>query len=324
MHATTFLALALSATGVLGHGFITSPTPRLPGPNYLAACGTTISNTQEADKGGNIQDLLNKRDSGFDPAKCNLWLCKGYQAEAGAPVLGLRPGQVLPIQFDIRAPHTGTANMSVVDLKTNTVIGKELIYFADFASTHHTIPDSNRNFQVTIPDLGNKCAAAGDCTLQFYWDSREANQTYESCIDFTQSGSAAPAPAPEPTTTAEDAPAMTTPAMPPTVPTTPPVIPEAPPAPSPTSIDSAPSETTTPAAPIATPTTAPSTAGRDCTVLVPQCWAATQKCWDDSQAVFASKGVAAGQSAQAVCGKMAEGCQNLNCSWTLTGRKLRA
>ncbi|KAJ3166758.1 hypothetical protein HDU88_003242 [Geranomyces variabilis] len=331
MFATTLCTLAL-AGGALAHGLISSPAPRGPGSAYKAACGSTIFNTMSSDPAGNVQDLLNKRDAGFDSTKCNLWLCKGFQLDDNRDkIQKYSPGQVVPIAFDIRAPHTGTANASIVDLKTNTLLGKELIYFADFASTHHVIPDSNRNFEVTIPDLGNKCATAGDCAIQFFWDSREANQSYESCIDFTQSTGAAPAPAPapapEPATTTKEAqaPAVTTPAKPPTVPTQPPVVTEAPPVPSPTSIDCEPDETTTPAAPVATPTTVPSTAGRDCNVLVPKCWAEQKQCWDAAQKMIQEKGWnAASQAAQAACGKKGEECNQLNCSWTLTGRKLRA
>lgn len=36
---------------------------------------------------------------------------------------------------------------------------------------------------------------AGDCVLQWWWDSPESKQTYESCVDFTMGGSGgAPAP----------------------------------------------------------------------------------------------------------------------------------
>ncbi|KAG9870276.1 hypothetical protein KCV05_g23317, partial [Aureobasidium melanogenum] len=53
------------------------------------------------------------------------------------------------------------------------------------------------SFEVTIPeDLGSKCSTPGACVLQHFWDARSVDQTYESCIDFTVSGSgsgAAPA-----------------------------------------------------------------------------------------------------------------------------------
>ncbi|KAJ3158404.1 hypothetical protein HDU86_002872 [Geranomyces michiganensis] len=322
MYAHSALLTLALAGGVLGHGMISSPTPRLPGPAMQAACGQTIFNTQNSDTGGNIQDLLNKRGPDFDPVKCNLWLCKGYQlADNLEKVQKYAPGQVVPIAFDIRAPHSGTANASIVDLETNTVIGKELIYFADFASTRHVIPDSNRNFDVTIPDLGGKCAAVGSCAIQFYWDSREAGQTYESCIDFTQTGGgASPAPKPAPPTTKHTPPAVTTtPAAPPNPPT--PVMTSVP---SPTSIDCEPNEeTTAPAAPPAATVApapappSPPTAGRDCNVLVPKCWAEQKQCWADAQALIAAQGWnAAAQAAQAACGKKGEECNNLNCSWT--------
>jgi hypothetical protein len=63
----------------------------------------------------------------------------------------------------IGAPHTGEANVTIVDAKANAVIGSELIYFADYASNAHTIPANNTNFQITMPtNLGSKCATAGN------------------------------------------------------------------------------------------------------------------------------------------------------------------
>ncbi|KAJ3012232.1 hypothetical protein HKX48_006373 [Thoreauomyces humboldtii] len=190
--AISVLVLA-SATAVFGHGYVSSPAIRTVGPAYEAACGQTIYNTQLADKAGNIQDLENKRGSGFQPEACNLWLCKGYQAAdiIASNVQHFTTGQVVPISVDIVAPHTGSANVSIVDLRTNTVIGSPLIEIPVFASTSTPIPESNRQFSVTIPELNGKCGTVGSCALQFYWDSPSAKQTYESCIDFTLTGIAA-------------------------------------------------------------------------------------------------------------------------------------
>ncbi|KAI8822442.1 uncharacterized protein EV422DRAFT_550348 [Fimicolochytrium jonesii] len=211
----TIAVLALAAT-VTAHGFVTSPTPRTTGPAYSAACGQAIFNTQNSDHGGNVQDLLQKRGEGFDASKCNLWLCKGYQFDDNlASIQQFTPGQVLPIKVNIVAPHTGTANVSVVDLASNSVIGSELIFFNDYASVHHPAVAHDSNFEVTIPDLAGKCTKPGQCALQWYWDSREVNQTYESCIDFPSSSPAAPAPSSSPAAPSP-APATTQPAATPT------------------------------------------------------------------------------------------------------------
>ncbi|KAG9118735.1 hypothetical protein FRC07_006615 [Ceratobasidium sp. 392] len=66
---------------------------------------------------------------------------------------------------------------------------------------------NQENFNITLPtDLGNKCATAGDCVIQWFWDARSIDQTYESCIDFTISGSGS---APVPVTSNTAAPTTT-------------------------------------------------------------------------------------------------------------------
>jgi hypothetical protein len=94
------------------------------------------------------------------------------------------------LTVDIRAPHTGIANVSVVDTASNSVIGSPLISWSVYASTATGVTKNETDFSVTIPDdLGNKCATAGDCVLQWYWYAQSIDQTYESCIDFTVGGS---------------------------------------------------------------------------------------------------------------------------------------
>jgi predicted carbohydrate-binding protein with CBM5 and CBM33 domain len=107
-----------------------------------------------------------------------------------ANVQTFSPGQKIQMTIKIGAPHTGTANVSIVDTKANAVIGDQLIYFSDYASNSHPIPANNTNFEITMPtDLGGKCTQAGDCVIQWFWNAPEAKQTYESCVDFTMSGS---------------------------------------------------------------------------------------------------------------------------------------
>ncbi|KAI8998006.1 hypothetical protein BC832DRAFT_248874 [Gaertneriomyces semiglobifer] len=197
MHASSLLLTLLAgAVSVSAHGHVSSPPPRLPGPAMRAACGDQIFNVQNRDNGGPIQDLENRRGRGFDASKCNLWLCKGYQFDDNTQNLQrYRAGETIDFKVDIRAPHTGTANVSVVHTASNTLLSQPLIFFNDYASSSRPIPDSNKNFRVTMPNLGNQCTQPGECTLQFYWDSRSDRQSYESCVDFVNAGAAPQRPA---------------------------------------------------------------------------------------------------------------------------------
>ncbi|KAJ3178538.1 hypothetical protein HDU85_005145 [Gaertneriomyces sp. JEL0708] len=160
------------------------------------ACGDQIFNVQNRDNGGPIQDLENRRGRGFDANKCNLWLCKGYQFDDNTQnVQRYRAGETIDFKVDIRAAHTGTANVSVVHTASNTLLSQPLIFFNDYANSARPIPDSNKNFRVTMPNLGNQCSQPGECTLQFYWDSRSDRQSYESCVDFVNVGAAPQRPA---------------------------------------------------------------------------------------------------------------------------------
>lgn len=206
-YALTFAALAAPAL-VAAHGQIKSPQPRVAGDALAKACGEQVKNQMASDPFGNIQgELQNARQGGVGP-DCNLWLCKGFQfADNGANVQSYTVGQEVPIEFDVRAPHTGTANVSIVDTATNSIIGSPLITWDVYASNSAQIPKDQLSFSIKIPDLGGKCTEAGACVIQHYWDARSIDQTYESCIDFTVSGGGsgggnAPAPAPAPSSAA--------------------------------------------------------------------------------------------------------------------------
>jgi hypothetical protein len=182
---------------VSGHGIIEDPAPRLAGLAMKAACGEQVYNNQKSDSGGNIQGILqvaqNQKD--YDPTKCNIALCKGYQfADNTANVQTYSPGQVVPIKVAIKAPHTGVANVSIVNTKSNAVIGQPLISFSDYASNAHSIPANNTAFSITMPQDLSACGQAGNCVIQWFWDAPDIKQTYESCVDFqTGAGGAAPA-----------------------------------------------------------------------------------------------------------------------------------
>lgn len=176
-----------------GHGFVTSPTARMPGSAMAAACGQQVEINQKSDNYGNIQGELQVANgqSDYNVAQCDIWLCKWYKfADNKDNVYSYSAGQTVDFTVDIRAPHTGVANVSVVDTASNSVIGSPLISWDVYASTSTGVTKNETDFSVTIPnDLGDKCATAGDCVLQWYWYAQSIDQTYESCVDFTVGGS---------------------------------------------------------------------------------------------------------------------------------------
>ncbi|CAG8893621.1 unnamed protein product [Penicillium egyptiacum] len=197
-HFTSALAVASIVSLVNGHGFVTSPKARQPGTAMGAACGQQVLSNQGSDKYGNIQGELQVASSQKDykDAECDIWLCKGYKfADNKDNVQSYKAGQKVDFTVDIRAPHTGVANVSVVDTASNKVIGNPLISWDEYASTATGVTSDETNFSVTIPDdLGSQCATAGDCVLQWYWFAESIDQTYESCVDFTLGGSGGSAP----------------------------------------------------------------------------------------------------------------------------------
>ncbi|KAJ5167201.1 uncharacterized protein N7482_005982 [Penicillium canariense] len=190
---TTAATLAALLPLVHGHGFVTSPTARMPGSAMKAACGDQVEVNQQSDNYGNIQGELQvaASQSDYNAAECDIWLCKGYKfADNTDNVYSYTAGQTIDFTVDIRAPHTGIANVSVVDTASNAVIGDPLIYWSVYASTATGVTANETSFSVTLPDdLGSKCATAGDCVLQWYWYAQSIDQTYESCVDFTVGGS---------------------------------------------------------------------------------------------------------------------------------------
>ncbi|KAK8057847.1 hypothetical protein PG996_011784 [Apiospora saccharicola] len=174
--------LAALASTALGHGYISSPPARQGGDASVAACGKAVVNTIRADNTSHVEglpELAAEAGSGYHADLCNLWLCKGLQfADNVASVQSYRPGQSVNMKIKLTIPHTGNANVSVVDTKSNTIIGKPLT------------PKDQVDFNVTIPeDLGDKCATAGACVLQWWWYGTGARQSYETCVDFTVAAS---------------------------------------------------------------------------------------------------------------------------------------
>ncbi|ORY67281.1 uncharacterized protein BCR38DRAFT_482904 [Pseudomassariella vexata] len=182
---------ALLVAGASAHGNITSPPARIPGPAMAAACGDAAVANVEAD--GTIP-LENVLPTG---ASCQLDLCRGATfADNAAQVQTFTPGQVVAMTVDIPIPHEGPMNVSIVDTKTNTVVGGPLIEFESYADEALAVlPANNTAFSVTMPtDLAaGTCAVAGDCVLQWFWFGTGAKQTYESCVDFVMGNATATA-----------------------------------------------------------------------------------------------------------------------------------
>ncbi|KAF7911310.1 uncharacterized protein EAF01_002817 [Botrytis porri] len=187
-YTSTILMAAGLITSVSAHGRILTPTPRNPGAAMASACGQQVEVNQASDPNGNIQGMLQvaATQSDYDAAACNIWQCKGYKyADNTDLVQSWTAGQVVPFTFNVAAPHTGTANVSIIDTAANTVI-KQLLYYDVFASTATGVTSNETSFSITIPDdLPSTCATPGGCVVQHWWDAASIDQTYESCVDFT-------------------------------------------------------------------------------------------------------------------------------------------
>ncbi|KAI3337437.1 hypothetical protein HD806DRAFT_39331 [Xylariaceae sp. AK1471] len=193
MHPT-LLPLAALLSLAQAHGYISSPAMRMPGNATTSACGRSVVADIVKDKTSHVEGLpeLAAKDAGYHAAQCNLWLCRGVQfADNAANVQSYKPGQVVNVKIALSIPHVGSANVSVVDTKTNAIIGQPLLSwskgYADEKQFYgNTLPANQTDFNVTIPTtLESKCATAGDCVIQWWWYGTGARQTYESCIDFT-------------------------------------------------------------------------------------------------------------------------------------------
>jgi hypothetical protein len=172
---------------VAAHGFINDPPARQPGDAYSSICGQQAFSQQSSDINGNVQGIM--QVLGTDTTDdCKLWLCKGFQFEDNQDnVQTFSAGQTIAFDVEIAAPHTGYANVSVVDTATDTIIGSPLIEWDDYAS-NAGFPENNTAFSVTLPDDLSACTEAGACVIQWFWDAPDINQTYESCVDFVVGG----------------------------------------------------------------------------------------------------------------------------------------
>jgi hypothetical protein len=170
MHFSLVSLLSLSGlvAQVSAHGLVREPATRAPGEATEAACGKIMVDHFVADSTSYPEALLRANPGGlgasYDPKNCNLWFCKGYQfADNAANVQSYTAGQVIDFDVWIRIPHSGHANVSVVDTASNSVIGEPLIAWpANYAASANPPADQTK-FSVEIPELGDRCAEAGAC-----------------------------------------------------------------------------------------------------------------------------------------------------------------
>ncbi|KAF2845487.1 hypothetical protein T440DRAFT_265548 [Plenodomus tracheiphilus IPT5] len=201
------IALAGFISSVAAHGFIESPTPRMPGEGLRAACGDQVFNQQSSDHYGNVQGALQNLQG--DHPDCKMWQCKGVPFSDAGEIFSYTAGQVIPMKVEIRAPHDGVANVSIVKVSSDTVIGSPLISWDEYALTSSPMsahPDWT-SFDITMPDVSSECANAGDCVIQWFWDAPKISQTYEACIDFKMGGGSGSGSSPAPSASASAAPA---------------------------------------------------------------------------------------------------------------------
>ncbi|GAP82764.2 putative chitin binding protein [Rosellinia necatrix] len=181
MKYTTAGLVSLAAlSGVQGHAVMTSPAPRNTGPKQLERCGAIVTAVLQRDLAGPIENAMKAVDASYN---CNAYLCRGYQYEDNVSKLkAVSAGDVLTFHIDLVAGHhPGYANVSVVNLASNTVIGAPLVSWADWPDSTSGPPRND----ITIPNtLASACDEGGKCAIQWFWWSISNSQTYESCVDF--------------------------------------------------------------------------------------------------------------------------------------------
>jgi hypothetical protein len=173
MHFSTAALLTLIPS-VLGHGLIQTPPSRPVGPAIIANCGNGVVTQIKQDNTSHVEGLPEAaaKDSAYKADLCNLWLCKGLQFadNPAANVQKWSAGQVVPLKVWVRIPHEGSANVSIVDTKSNKILGDQLkVWTKGYAPGYKEsdVPADQKEFSVTIPaGLESKCAAAGDCVSE--------------------------------------------------------------------------------------------------------------------------------------------------------------
>jgi|SRR3569833_21782 len=163
---SAILTLVSLAAHTSAHGLVTKPATREPGAATAAVCGTPMVNFYKADNTSYPEALKRSKgwDQGYDAAKCNLYLCRGYQFDDNKNgVQKYKPGDTIDMEVYIRIPHKGYANVSVVDTASNSVMGQPLKSWPDNYAASLNNPVDQTKFSVKVPDLGGKCTTPGQC-----------------------------------------------------------------------------------------------------------------------------------------------------------------
>lgn len=95
--------------------------------------------------------------------------CKGMKyADNKDNVQHYAPGQTIPMNFAVRAPHDGYANISIINLQGDGhVIAPNLKKWSKYALTSTPLPASEQQFSVKMPtSLGSQCSRPGTCAIQ--------------------------------------------------------------------------------------------------------------------------------------------------------------
>ena len=171
----TISSLSLLPSPASAHGYISHPPARAAGSSTLAACGKPVTSAIQRDNTSHVEglpELAARAGSGFDAAVCNLWLCRGVQFPAApddtSTTQTWRAAQVVRVEVKITIPHDGSANVSIVDAAANEVVGDMLaVWPRGYANERDffagSMPANQTEFDVTMPDLGGRCAVAGEC-----------------------------------------------------------------------------------------------------------------------------------------------------------------
>ncbi len=166
MLTTALVSLTAMVAHTSAHGLVSKPATRLPGDATAAVCGKPMVAFYKADETSYPEALKRQSgwDSGLKPAQCNLYLCKGFQFEDNKDnVQKYKPGDVIDLEVKIRIPHKGYANVSVVDLAANAVIGEPLKKWADNYAATSSPPKDQTQFSIKLPDFAGKCTVPGQC-----------------------------------------------------------------------------------------------------------------------------------------------------------------
>ncbi|KAL5497700.1 hypothetical protein ACEPAH_2631 [Sanghuangporus vaninii] len=182
----SLLITSLTISRVATHGLITAPKPRQYSSTAQAVCGEAVYKVLTSDLSGPIENAVNKIDRAYDAEACPLYFCRGASIEDNTGnTRTYAAGDSVSFHVDIIAHHTGLA----VDLNSQITIGSPLIDWPVYANDSvgpANWPKNETDFNVMIPDLEGRCAETGVCAIQWWWYAYSNDQTYESCVDFTQ------------------------------------------------------------------------------------------------------------------------------------------